>query len=370
MIWYLLICCLMIYPFMIVHSGDLTGKNTKPLGLVVSCGILWFFMAMRHEAVGVDTQYYCYVFTQFKDIPLSKVFTAVTYATESESWAFDFEPGYRLMNKLLSVFSNAPQAITILNSTLIMVLLYQLIRRESPDYLLSIWLYITLGIYQTQMNVTRNAIAILIVYNGFCYLRQREFGKYLLVCVIASLFHVAALLLIPVYWLVHYVRLDLKKCITLILASCIVGILFPVISPHIQAVLPTKFAKYFDSGNDGLGAVMVGMFNGSLFFVCYCLMHREEHRRVFAECAPGVAMLLINLFFFGLNLGLEDAPRMAALYGPYTLLLIPQMIHIVRSPDRRKLITSLIVIISGLVYFLRMQINNIGGTLPYSFFWQ
>lgn len=234
------------------------------------------------------------VFTQFSQIPLSKVFTAVTYATESGLWAFDFEPGYRLLNKFLSLFTASPQAITIMNGTLIMVLLYRVIAAESPDYMLSIWLYVTLGLYQTQMNVTRNAIAILIAYNGFGYLRKREFRKYLLACIAASAFHVAALALIPVYWLVNYVRLDMRKCLCLILAACVVGILFPAISPYITMLLPERFAKYFDSGNDGIGAILVGMFNGGVFVVCYLSMRLAERRRVFSECAPGVAIALFS----------------------------------------------------------------------------
>ena len=163
MFWYLVICVLMLYPYAIARAGSLTGRRTKHIALMNACLILWFFMAFRGLRVGVDTKHYAYVFSQFDDIPFSRVFTAVTYANESESWAFDFEPGYRLANKLLSLFFTSPQAITVFNSTVIMVLWYFLIKRESPCFLLSVWLFVTLGIYQTEMNVTRNAIAILMV---------------------------------------------------------------------------------------------------------------------------------------------------------------------------------------------------------------
>ena len=369
MIWYIVICILMLYPLSVSREGTLAGKDTRPLALLTGCGILWFFMAMRARSVGVDTKYYSYVFTQFADIPLSKVFSAVTYATESETWAFDFEPGYRLMNKLLSYISESPQAITIFNSTLIMVLLYRLVRKDSPNYMLSLWLYITLGVYQTEMNVTRNAIAILMVYNGFTYLRSRELRKYLLVCMGAALFHVAALVLIPVYWLVHYGKLTPKKCLLMVAAACAVGVMFPYLAPLVRAVMPARLDKYFYGGNESLGPVLVGMFNGGVFLVCWYLMRPAERNRVFPECGPGVAMLLLNLCFFGLNLGLEDASRMAALFGPYTLLLIPRMLELIESPVRRKNVTALVAFLCGCVYILRLFINNIGGTMPYAFFW-
>ena len=238
MLWYLVICALMLYPYAIARAGSLSGRKTKHIALMNACLILWFFMAFRGLRVGVDTKHYAYVFSQFDDIPFSKVFTAVTYANESESWAFDFEPGYRLANKILSLFFRSSQAITVFNSTVIMVLWYFLIKRESPNFLLSIWLFITLGIYQTEMNVTRNAIAILMVYNGFPFLRRREFPKYLAVCVFASLFHVAALVLLPVYFLVWGVKLSPKRMLLLIGTFCCVGVIFPLLSPILSAIVP------------------------------------------------------------------------------------------------------------------------------------
>ena len=96
MLWYLVICAMMLYPFAIARAGTLTGRSTKHIALFTACTILWFFMAFRGGRVGVDTKHYAYVFSQFRNIPFSRVFTAVTYANESESWAFAFDPGYRL----------------------------------------------------------------------------------------------------------------------------------------------------------------------------------------------------------------------------------------------------------------------------------
>lgn len=369
MFWYIVICILMLYPLSVSREGTLAGKNTRPLALAISCVILWFFMAMRHISVGVDTKYYSYVFTQFADIPLSKVFTAVTYATESETWSFDFEPGYRLFNKVISWISPGPQTITICNSTLIMLLLHRLIRKDSANYMLTIWLYITLGVYQTEMNVTRNAIAILMVYNGFCYLREKQWWKYLLVCLVASMFHVAALVLLPVYWLVHHFPLTPRKCMVLVVGACAVGAAFPYLAPYVRMVMPGSLDKYFYGGNESLGSILVGMFNGGVFLMVCWMMRPGERKAVFHTCAPGVMMLVLNLCFFGLNIGLEDASRMAALFGPYTMLLIPQMLELIESPVRRQNTTALVSVICGCVYILRMCINNIGGTMPYAFFW-
>lgn len=369
MFWYLMICALMLYPYAIARAGSLTGRRTKHIALMNACLILWYFMAFRGLRVGVDTKHYAYVFSQFDDIPFSRVFTAVTYANESESWAFDFEPGYRLINKLLSMFFTSPQAITVFNSTVIMVLWYFLIKRESPCFLLSVWLFVTLGVYQTEMNVTRNAIAILMVYNAFPYLRRREFPKYLAVCLFASLFHIAALILLPVYFLVWNVKLKPRQMVMLILAFCAVGLCFPLISPIVSRLVPSRFAKYLQGNNEKLGSLIVGVLNGGFFTLTLWLIPRKNRERVFTRERLGVMLLTINLCFFGLNIGLGDASRMAALFGPYLVLLIPRMLTLIENRARRRDAATLIVILSGIQYVLRMCINNIGGTLPYSFCW-
>lgn len=370
MFWYLVICVLMMYPLSIRRAGSVSGKKTQQLALLLSCLILWFFMAMRHVSVGVDTKFYSYVFTQFPDIPFHKIFTAVTYATPKRNWTFDFEPGYRLLNKLVSLFSSSPQAITVVNSTLIIALLYLFVRRESPNFLLSMWLYLTLGIYQTEMNVTRNAIAILMVYNAMPYARSRQFRRYLVWCLAASTIHMAALMFIPVYWLFHNVKITPKLAVMLVLGSCVVGVLFPFISPLITAITPGSLDKYFQGSNEELGSLVVGMFNGALFFMACMMMQRRERRRLFSENSIGVTMLVLNLCFFGLNIGLADASRMAALFGPYLIVFLPQALKMIESRSRKLDATAAVATVSGVVYILRMFVNNIGGTMPYLFFWQ
>lgn len=369
MIWYLVICVLMLYPYCIVRAGDLSGRKTRHIALFTALSILWFFMAFRDVSVGVDTKHYAYVYGQFCDIPFSRVFTAVTYANESETWSFDFEPGYRLVNKLLSLFFESTQTITIFNSTIIIVLWYFLIKRESPNFLLSVWLILTLGIYQTEMNVTRNAIAILMVYNGFGYLRRGDLPRYLAVCILASMFHIAALVFIPIYPLVRRFRMTLRRAVCLITAFCLVGILFPVLRPIIEALVPARFDKYLVQDNGKMGSLIVGILNGGVFVLTYFLLPGKQRRLVFTRFRLGVMLLVINLCFFGLNIGLFSASRMAALFGPYLVVLIPNMLTLIRNPARRREASAIITALCGVQYVLRLCINNIGGTMPYSFFW-
>ena len=160
-----------------------------------------------------------------------------------------------------------------------------------------------------------------------------------------------------------------RLAVLLIGLSCMVGFVFPLISPVVSAIVPARFAKYLQGNNEKLGSLIVGVLNGGVFILTYLLIPRRESRTVFRRFRLGVMLLVINLCFFGLNIGLGDASRMAALFGPYLVILIPQMLTLIERGPRRREATAVIAALCGVQYVLRLCINNIGGTLPYAFFW-
>ena len=80
-------------------------------------------------------------------------------------------------------------------------------------------------------------------------------------------------------------------------------------------------------------------------------------------------MFLLNLCCFALSFGIGYAARIAALFGPYIILFLPQMLDVMESRSKKKMIGLLLVLICGCQYILRLCVNNIGGTMPYTFFW-
>ena len=155
----------------------------------------------------------------------------------------------------------------------------------------------------------------------------------------------------------------------LILAFCALGVVFPLISPILSRMVPGRFSKYLQGNNEKLGSLIVGVLNGGFFLLTLWLLPKKQRSRVFARERLGVMLLTANLCFFGLNIGLGDASRMAALFGPYLVILIPRMLTLIEHRGRRADATTFLVVLSGIQYILRMCVNNIGGTLPYDFFW-
>lgn len=368
---YIVICALMVYPLFLIALGARKGINAEKIADFIACCILAFFMAFRAQSVGVDTKYYCIAFQQFKDIPWSEVLSATIYGNpgKSRTFTFDFEPGYRIVNKLLTYISDTPQLITIVISLTIMVLVFCLVTTQSQMPLLSIWLYITLGIYQSEMNVSRNAIAILICYLAFTYIRKKDAFHYVICVLAGALIHETVLVFLPLYWIIRNVRFTLKRMYLMMFLFAGGGFLLRIAGFLFKSYLPKRYAGYLSSGDFSLSSILVGVFELFLFLLLWVQMNRKEKEGLIINRQIGGWMLMLNMCAFGLNFGIEAGSRIAALFGPYLICYVPQMIFCMEDKKKRKRATVLVAVICFAQYVVRLRINNIGGTMPYLFFW-
>ena len=60
--------------------------------------------------------------------------------------------------------------------------------------------------------------------------------------------------------------------------------------------------------------------------------------------------------------------RGAFLYSPYTVLLIPNLLHDIRDDTRRRRAAFAVILYGVAAYLLRVSFNNVGKTIPYAFF--
>ena len=116
-------------------------------------------------------------------------------------------------------------------------------------------------------------------------------------------------------------------------------------------------------------SIIVGVFHLALFLMIFLILSKQERKNLFSQYKIGTAMFTFNLCCFGLSFGVGYAARLAALFGPYMIIYIPQMLNVIESKTKRQIVTWIVVVVCGCQYILRLFVNNIGGTMPYSFFW-
>lgn len=368
MMWYYGILVLLVFPMIFAYIGYVKNIDVKNLTLPICMGILALFMSCRSVSVGADTCQYERGFEQIAVTPWSRLFTTKIYGVGG-GYELNFEYGYRLYNRFVGIISKKPQTITIANSLLIMTLLGKLIKGRSPYVFVSIWLYITLGIYQTQMNMARNAIAILICYIGCKYIEEHNAIKYITCVAIATLFHSSSVLFIPLYWLATKTMLTSKKVRMILLLSVGCGLTFAFVRPLLVRYLPFGFGQYFAGDTSKFESLIVGMFHLILVAFVVVLAKKQEVPKMLEEEKIGIWMFLLDMLFFCIGYETSNAARMAALFGPYLIVLIPRLIETGIEQKKQLNAIAVVVILSGIQYIVRLQINNIGSTMPYQFFW-
>lgn len=281
-----------------------------------------------------------------------------------------FENGYLLFSKIIGLFFESGQAITAVTSMVIIFLLYWLIYKYSMNYMLSISLYVSLGIYQTEMNMARNAIAIFICYLAMKYIEEEKLIKYILMISIASTFHTTAIIFSPLYFL-SKIKLTLKQFLILFLALFPLIGFFPVLSPYLDLFIPARYSAYILGNTTKYEALMLGILNIALVLLVVCFSNRSKWKSAFQEHYVGFWMLLLNIFSFGIAYFLPIGTRIAALFGPYMIIFLPNLIKSTISVKKYETIAiMLVVIICWIQYFIRLSINNIGTTMPYLFYWE
>lgn len=371
--FYICFLLLLLIPLLAQYTKNyvINYESRTEISLLLASGMIFFVMACRSMYVGADTKQYLRAFLQLNSVSLHEALSVRIYSW-SGKYTYSLEIGYRLYNKLLGFFNKSGQIITIANSLFIAVLLYKLIRRNSTFYLLSIWLYITLGFFQTQMNMTRNAIAILICLNATKYIEEHKFFRYVLSSLFAASFHLTALIYIPLYWLANYVRLTKRRITIALILSIFAVLLLPIVNPILKIILPSRYLKYLTNvSNRNEGIYLAVLFLG-LFLIISIFSDRKEKAYDISEYDnTGAWLFILMIISFSFSYSINAMTRVAALFSPYLIIFFPRMIYFEIADQKKRIFLYFVIFaLCFAQYVFRLSINNIGGTVPYEFFWE
>ncbi|GHU81644.1 hypothetical protein AGMMS50284_1960 [Clostridia bacterium] len=361
------------------------GKDAEKPVLIFACIFLLFFAAFRANTVGADTNQYLWVFNWMKRTPFSRVPTATShnwYSTGQELM-------YKYYNKVLTYFFSNQQTITISNSILLITGLYLLIKKQSTDKWLSVFLYFTLGMYQLALNLTPSSIASLFCLAAIPFAVKKKPVQYFIIVAAAFAFHNSAIAFAPIYFLVK-IKITPKVFWTIIIGSLgtIIVFLRPLIT-LLGILLPSKYDAYLHRESPIKEAAMVWIVHFGLFMLCWFISRKDKN--FFEKNRVGVLMIVLESIFYFFALTGSIFSRAAFLYAPYLIVSIPQMLYYKHTDKETELQASganslvlqnqkqntheavfkyilIIMFFVILQYVLRLQINNIGTTMPYKFF--
>lgn len=214
----------------------------------------------------------------------------------------------------------------------------------------------------------RNFCAIIIYLFSFKYIYEKKFVKYLLICLLASFFHLTALFLIPIYFFYRYY--SNKSLIVFIVLSILLlfiqQILFGFIEDYLMRIefIANRLDSYIYS-EKGYMKIASSFMGLSLNTIIIIIMLKNRNK-IETKFKYGYFMIFTSIvFFFFLIIGLAFPIlfRLNLFFAiPYTIML---SLMFVSSTKLYKIILILFCIVSPF-YILIRDITSDYRYIPYT----
>ena len=290
------------------------------------------------------------------------------------------EKNYMLLepfNILLIVIGylfHLPQFYFIISSLLISIFFYYGIKQNSKDYILSSFCFISFPFfYLESMNIIRQFIAIAIVFYAIRYIYERNFLKYAFFVLIASLFHISALIAFILY-ISNIFEFNRCKNIFLIIISILLGRIINFFL-QILAYIPlfSKINYYLSTPQEGYQLFFLSMIIlNTINLVLYNKINKIDEKNKFLLDSFNIGCCIIFLF--------RDIPtiagRLVFYFYIFLILIIPNYYLLFKQKKFVKLLLFTILII---LFFTRIwysaYLHDIGKMpsdpyIPYKTFLQ
>ena len=218
----------------IVLLSSLYGKkNTKAVNnlLVILCAAILIFVSGFRYCVGTDYLTYKGLYSEF---------------LTDELYLFD-QPALGIVARISAFVFNDYATWFFLMAVITIVPVIYITKKDSISFSMSILLYIFLGCWHYSFNVVKQCAAASILLLGYKYIVERKFFKWCLICIIASFFHISALLMIPLYFLVAP-KISTKRIIFLVLVGVAIFFFYDELFNLIEIIRPGALDINSDDG--------------------------------------------------------------------------------------------------------------------------
>ncbi len=220
---------------------------------------------------------------------------------------------------------------------------------QTEDFPLAFFLFMTLGIYFRTFNTVRYYFVLAITLYSFRYIFQKEYGKFILLIVLAAFFHKSVLVVIPIYLIAN---MKWKKWYVAVLTVGAAGML--VCQELIMKIALELYPSYKDTiyleTETGLSGNLMSILRcvavlGLALLCCKESWKKDAKNRFYIK----MNYLAVLLYLCGSFLPLVG--RIGYYLITSQILLIPAILGSIRDEKKRKII-KVAVIIACVIYFL------------------
>lgn len=274
----------------------------------------------------------------------------------------DFELGFTWLIKVCSKIIDEPWFMFLVVSfTTIFIFVHSFEKSES--FILSVILFFAQGIYFDTFNGIRQYIVIAIFLYAYRFILEDNFKKYLIIMLGASLFHISALITIPLYFLK---KGKLNYFVFIVFA----GSLFVfqnnifVLFLKLMTFLP-KSNSYIEKGT--YSNYISTNLSGLVVSLSVLLLYLYVYRRIKNQ---EVGNFLINMAYLGVVFSICSTylplmDRFLYFTKSYYLISVPYALSLIRNKNERNVISGIFVAFILILNVYGIVSNDWYGILPY-----
>jgi transmembrane protein EpsG len=255
------------------------------------------------------------------------------YELNDFTWSYIREQkdiGFGILQKILKMYSEDPQILIFTTALITNVLIVMVLYSYSKMIELSLYVYITGGLFLVSMNGIRQVLAAAIIFTATKFLIEGNWKKYILIILLASTFHQSALILIPIYFLVRFKAWS-KATFLLIFASVIITLLFDQFSALLfSGIKDTQYGHYENFAEGGANILRVAVNIAPLVIA---FLGREKLRKIMPNSDFIVNMSIIGAVFMIISTQNWIFARFSIYFDLYQLILISWLVKLFRKQD-------------------------------------
>lgn len=285
--------------------------------------------ALRSTDIGADTLTYCQEYQNIRALSFK------------EAMGFGWEQGYVAVNWVLGQFFESDRALLVFLTIFILIPIFVWIKKESNYPLLSLVMFIGMGMWNASIGIFRQWCAIAILTFSYKYIKARRFIPFLMVVLIAMLFHRTAAIFLLAYF-VEGVPLNMNTIIAAVPASVMVGLMGDKILNFLN-----KFARISEEGNfnGGISLLIVLWLCVVTPLICY-------KGKIPKELKFYMKLVLFSAFMQPVAFTFSNWARIVVYFSISLLICLPNFVSkvILENKLNAKISIPMVTAVCGLMF--------------------
>ena len=330
---------------------------------IEGCIFLFPIIAMYGLRYGIGTDYFPY--QRIYDVLHDTSFKEYWIGHANNTGEFYVETGYYILNKVFPSYRLLLWGTGVLIISLILLAVKDYYHRIS--YAFAFFIYLSTQ-YIYSMNGVRFAVALCFALLGYKELSKNRTVNFVIMMVLAALFHKVSLFCLAMYFLKEYKHKEINLIRNIALFISIV--LFPLISSYLFRIIGSfqSFERYFSVAHYSPSETINGSWTWLLHImpvilplIIFCkkeIFDAEDTGTLFRICLMEVPFRMLGLYNTWYT-------RFARLSQIVEVIFIPLVLSKIKSKQKKRLLYMYYIAWFIFYFAYYVIVNDQGDSLPY-----